>query len=71
MTCDLPPNPPQIITYDKDDDTLVIDINYINSSKVQPGMDDLTSNMDDDDDEVQNLGKLEYSLDYNFQTQEV
>jgi hypothetical protein len=68
MTCDLPPNPPQIITYDKDDDTLVIDINY---SKVQPGMDDLTSNMDDDDDEVQNLGKLEYSLDYNFQTQEV
>jgi hypothetical protein len=70
MTRDFSPNRPQIITYDKDDDTVIIDINYINSSKVQPGMDDLASNMDDDD-EVLNLGKLEYSLDYDFQKQEV
>jgi len=70
MTRDFSPNRPQIITYDNDEDTVIIDINYTNSSKVQPGMDDLASNMDDDD-ELLNLGKLEYSLDYDFQKQEV
>lgn len=64
-----------IKTYDDaDEETLVIDIDY---SKVQPDVQELTRNMEDNEDtdsrksEIQNLGKLEYSIDYDFQQQEV
>ncbi|CAF3334086.1 unnamed protein product [Rotaria socialis] len=45
-------------------------------SKVQPDVEQLTQNMDNDDSdskksESQYLGKLEYSLDYDFQRQEL
>ncbi|CAF2136166.1 unnamed protein product [Rotaria magnacalcarata] len=45
-------------------------------SKVQPDVEQLTQNMDNDDSdskksEAQYLGKLEYSLDYDFQRQEL
>jgi len=64
----------RITTYDNDDDTVVIDINC---SQIQPDIEELTQNMEDNEDndskksEVQNLGKLEYSIDYDFQKQEV
>jgi len=66
--------PPHIHTYDDDDNTVIIDINY---SQVQPDVEELTRNMEDNEDtdskksEIQHLGKLEYSIDYDFQKQEV
>lgn len=46
--------------------------------KVQPDVEQLTQNMEDNNEdaeskksEVQNLGKLQFSLDYDFQKQEV
>lgn len=45
--------------------------------KVQPDVEQLTTNMEDNEDaeskksEVVNLGKLEFSLDYDFQKQEL
>ena len=45
--------------------------------QVQPDIEELTPNMEDNEDadskksEAPNLGKLEYSLDYDFQKQEV
>lgn len=45
--------------------------------KVQPDVEQLTQNMEDNEDaeskksEVQNLGKLEFTLDYDFQKQEL
>lgn len=45
--------------------------------KVQPDVEQLTQNMEDNEDaeskksETQNLGKLEFSLDYDFQKQEL
>jgi len=51
--------------------------NIILYSKVQPDIEELTPNMEDNEDadskksEAPNLGKLEYSLDYDFQKQEV
>jgi len=69
MSCDCSPNPFHIIPYDNDDDTLIIDINY---SQVQPDTEQLTSNMEEDSkDEIKYLGKLEYSIDYDFQKQQV
>jgi hypothetical protein len=64
----------RITTYDNDDETVIIDINY---SQIQPDIEELTQNMEDNEDneskksEIQNLGKLEYSIDYDFQKQEV
>jgi len=52
-------------------------LNIIFYSKVQPDIEELTPNMEDNEDadskksEAPNLGKLEYSLDYDFQKQEV
>jgi hypothetical protein len=49
----------------------------MNSSQVQPDIEGLTNNMEDNEDadskknEIQYLGKLEYSIDYDFQKQEV
>jgi hypothetical protein len=64
-----------VITYEGDDnDTLIIDMD---SSQVQPDIEGLTNNMEDNEDadskknEIQYLGKLEYSIDYDFQKQEV
>jgi len=73
MTCDFSSSLPHITSCDHDDDTLIININY---SKVQPDIQALTSNMENNEDtdassEIQYLGKLEYSLDYDFQKQEV
>ena len=57
-----------------EDEYVVIDII---SSQVQPDVDDLIQNMEDNEGsgykrvEFENLGKLEYSLDYDFQKQEV
>ncbi len=69
------PNPSHVITYEGDDnDTLIIDMD---SSQVQPDIEGLTNNMEDNEDadskknEIQYLGKLEYSIDYDFQKQEV
>lgn len=59
---------------DIDEETLVIDIDY---SQVQPDVQQLTQNMEDNEDteskksEIQNLGKLEYSIDFDFQQNEV
>ena len=45
--------------------------------QIQPDVEELTPNMEDNEDaeskksEAPNLGKLEYSLDYDFQKQEV
>lgn len=45
--------------------------------KVQPDVEQLTQNMEDNEDaeskksEAQNLGKLEFTLDYDFQKQEL
>lgn len=61
-------------TKDDDDDQLVIDICC---PQVQPDIEALTSNMEDNEDtdskknDAPNLGKLEYSIDYDFQKQEV
>jgi hypothetical protein len=63
-----------IASYDIDDDCLMIDINY---SQVQPDVGNLLQGIEDNEDshshdsELLNLGKLEYSLDYDFQKQEV
>ncbi len=69
------PNPSHVITYEGyDNDTLIIEMN---SSQVQPDIEGLTNNMEDNEDadskknEIQYLGKLEYSIDYDFQKQEV
>ena len=57
-----------------EEDYVVIDII---SSQVQPDVDELIQNMEDNEGsgykrtEFENLGKLEYSLDYDFQKQEV
>ena len=46
-------------------------------SKVQPDVEQLTTNIEDNEDaeskksEVANLGKLEFSVDYDFQKQEL
>ena len=66
----------RIKTYDDDDDeeAVVIDLCH---SQIQPDVEGLTHNMEDNEDseskksELQNLGKLEYSIDYDFQKQEV
>ena len=64
----------RITTRDIDDDCLVIDLN---ASQVQPDIEELTKNMEDNEDadskksEATHLGKLEYSIDYDFQKQEV
>jgi len=48
-----------------------------NREKVQPDIEQLTPNMEDNEDadskksELQHLGKLEYSIDYDFQKQEL
>jgi hypothetical protein len=61
-------------THDTDDEMLIIDINY---SQIQPDIEELTTNMENNEDtdskqsEAPNLGKLEYSIDYDFQKQEV
>lgn len=39
--------PPHINTYDDDDDTVIIDICY---SQVQPDVEELTQNMEDNED---------------------
>ncbi len=69
------PDSSHVITYEGDDnDTLIIEMN---SSQVQPDIEGLTNNMEDNEDadskknEIQYLGKLEYSIDYDFQKQEV
>lgn len=57
----------------------VIKINLIfNLKKVQPDVEQLTTNMEEQEEpeetkkaEVVNLGKLEFSLDYDFQKQEM
>ena len=57
-----------------ENDTVIININ---SLQVQPDIEQLTPNMEDNEDadskksELQHLGKLEYSIDYDFQKQEV
>lgn len=49
----------------------------LHKEKVQPDVEELTPNMEDNEDadskksEAPNLGKLEYSLDYDFQKQEL
>lgn len=49
----------------------------LHKEKVQPDVEELTANMEDNEDadskksEAPNLGKLEYSLDYDFQKQEL
>jgi len=49
----------------------------LHKEKVQPDIEELTPNMEDNEDadskksEAPNLGKLEYSLDYDFQKQEL
>jgi len=49
----------------------------LHKEKVQPDIEELTPNMEDNEDadskksETPNLGKLEYSLDYDFQKQEL
>lgn len=49
----------------------------LHKEKVQPDVEELTPNMEDNEDadskksETPNLGKLEYSLDYDFQKQEL
>ncbi|CAF0722038.1 unnamed protein product [Didymodactylos carnosus] len=59
--------------YDDDESTEA----YIIIDKVQPDIEELTPNMEDNEDaeskksETPNLGKLEYSLDYDFQKQEL
>jgi hypothetical protein len=64
----------RIRTCEIGDDCVVIDFDYV---KVQPDVEELTPNMEDNEDadskksEAPNLGKLEYSLDYDFQKQEV
>ena len=64
----------RIRTYDIDDDCMMIDLP---GPQVQPDIDELTANMEDNEDadskksETPNLGKLEYSIDYDFQKQEV
>jgi hypothetical protein len=65
----------RIRTYDDDDDEcLIIDLT---NAQVQPDVEELTPNMEDNEDadskksEAPNLGKLEYSIDYDFQKQEV
>jgi hypothetical protein len=68
------PDPIRISTRVVDDEYLVIDVNY---SQVQPDIEDLTLNMEGNEDNVSKmseptyLGKLEYSIDYDFQKQEV
>ncbi|CAF0782938.1 unnamed protein product [Adineta steineri] len=52
----------------------IIDIEY--PPQVQPDMDELALNMEDEDRtsqkyEIINLGKIEYSIDYDFQKQEL
>ena len=50
---------------------------YVIRVQIQPDVEELTPNMEDNEDadskksEAPNLGKLEYSLDYDFQKQEV
>jgi hypothetical protein len=67
-------NPLHITTCDIDDEYLMININNL---QVQPDVEELITNTDDNEDneskksENQNLGKLEYSIDYDFQKQEV
>lgn len=52
-------------------------IALISFVKVQPEIEALTSNMENNEDaeskksEPTNLGRLEYSIDYDFQKQEV
>lgn len=64
----------RITTCDVDDEFLMIEIDR---SQVQPDVEELTPNMEDNEDadskksEAPNLGKLEYSIDYDFQKQEV
>ena len=64
----------RITMRDIDDDFLEIDLN---PSQVQPDIEQLTQNMEDNEDadskksEATHLGKLEYSIDYDFQKQEV
>jgi len=74
MSRNFSPDPIRISTRVVDDEYLVIDVNY---SQVQPDIEDLTLNMEGNDDNVSKtseviyLGKLEYSIDYDFQKQEV
>lgn len=64
----------RIRAYDVDDECLMIDLV---DAQVQPDIEELTPNMEDNEDadskksEAPNLGKLEYSIDYDFQKQEV
>jgi hypothetical protein len=74
MSRNFSPDPIRITTRVVDEEYLVIDVNY---SQVQPDIEDLTLNMEGNEDNVSKtselayLGKLEYSIDYDFQKQEV
>jgi hypothetical protein len=64
----------RVVTCDVDDECMMVDIDH---SQVQPDVEELTPNIEDNEDaesrksEAPNLGKLEYSIDYDFQKQEV